>query len=107
MLSSTDSLMEFSFVFLSLLLLLLFYFLITADMLETSYPQAYLSREANGNNLLAGANFASAASGFFDATAELYVNTLTRKKDLSHSYTLNYHLFQKFKLRKIGETANT
>jgi hypothetical protein len=75
-------------------------------MLETSYPQAYLSREANGNNLLAGANFASAASGYFDATAELYVNTLGRKKT-SHSYTLNYHLFQKFKLIKIAKMPNT
>jgi hypothetical protein len=53
-------------------------------MLETSYPQAYLSREASGNNLLAGANFASAASGYFDATAELYVNTLRKKKPLIH-----------------------
>jgi hypothetical protein len=98
MLSSTGSLMEFSF---------LLFFLIIADMLETRYPQAYLSGEANGKNLLAGA----AASSYFDATAELYVNTLTKKdqkkKNLSHLYTLNYHLFQKFKLIKIGKTPNT
>jgi hypothetical protein len=55
--------------------------LITAESLGfTSYPQAYLSIEASGNNLLIGANFASAASGYFDATADLYVNTLTRLK---------------------------
>jgi hypothetical protein len=88
--------------------LFIYYFLITADMLETSYPQAYLSREANGNNLLTGANFASAASGYFDATAELYVNTLRRKKKISLiSYTSNYHIFQKFKFIKIGEMPNT
>ncbi|XP_059429564.1 GDSL esterase/lipase At5g22810-like [Corylus avellana] len=45
----------------------------TAESLGfTSYPQAYLSIEASGNNLLMGANFASAASGYFDATADLY-----------------------------------
>ncbi|OMO81958.1 Lipase, GDSL [Corchorus capsularis] len=38
----------------------------------TSYPPAYLSKDARGNALLTGANFASAASGFFDRTANLY-----------------------------------
>ncbi|KAG0479760.1 hypothetical protein HPP92_010618 [Vanilla planifolia] len=38
----------------------------------TTYPPAYLSREATGNNLLTGANFASAASGYLDRTANLY-----------------------------------
>ncbi|KDP34349.1 hypothetical protein JCGZ_11232 [Jatropha curcas] len=38
----------------------------------TSYPPAYLSKEAHGTNLLIGANFASAASGFYDTTAKLY-----------------------------------
>ncbi|THU45022.1 hypothetical protein C4D60_Mb02t13490 [Musa balbisiana] len=40
----------------------------------TSHPPAYLSKEATGNNLLNGANFASAASGYLDATASLYVS---------------------------------
>ncbi|KAK3445494.1 hypothetical protein EUGRSUZ_A01587, partial [Eucalyptus grandis] len=38
----------------------------------TSYQPAYLSREATGKNLLIGANFASAASGYLDRTAQLY-----------------------------------
>lgn len=50
---------------------------ITAENLGfTSYPPAYLSKKAKGKNLLGGANFASAASGYFDATAKLYVKTL-------------------------------
>nr|DAD48726.1 TPA_asm: hypothetical protein HUJ06_018663 [Nelumbo nucifera] len=38
----------------------------------TTYPPAYLSPEARGNNLLIGANFASASSGYYDRTAQLY-----------------------------------
>ncbi|XP_042430856.1 GDSL esterase/lipase At5g03820-like [Zingiber officinale] len=38
----------------------------------TSYPPAYLSNEAAGTNLLNGANFASAASGYLNSTANLY-----------------------------------
>ncbi|GLT25783.1 hypothetical protein SLA2020_008920 [Shorea laevis] len=38
-----------------------------------SYPPAYLSQEARDNNIiLTGANFASAASGYYDGTAQLY-----------------------------------
>ncbi|XP_074312491.1 GDSL esterase/lipase APG-like [Silene latifolia] len=45
---------------------------ITADTLGfTTYPAAYLSPQASGNNLLIGANFASAASGYDDKTAYL------------------------------------
>ncbi len=62
------------------------FFWSTAEYLGfNSYPLAYLSKEAAGENLLIGANFASAASGYFDATADLYVNTLTRKKTFSLS----------------------
>ncbi|GAV76825.1 Lipase_GDSL domain-containing protein, partial [Cephalotus follicularis] len=44
----------------------------TAEFLGfTSYPPAYLSQEARGKNLLTGANFASAASGYYDRTAQL------------------------------------
>lgn len=45
---------------------------ITADTLGfTTYPPAYLSPQASGKNLLMGANFASAASGYDDKTAAL------------------------------------
>ncbi|CAK9174538.1 unnamed protein product [Ilex paraguariensis] len=45
---------------------------ITADDLGfTTYPPAYLSPQASGKNLLIGANFASAASGYDDKTAIL------------------------------------
>lgn len=45
---------------------------ITAETLGfTTYPPAYLSPQASGKNLLIGANFASAASGYDDRTAEL------------------------------------
>ncbi|KAI3904003.1 hypothetical protein MKW92_018352 [Papaver armeniacum] len=43
---------------------------ITAETLGfTTYPPAYLSPQASGKNLLIGANFASAASGYYDKTA--------------------------------------
>ncbi|KAI4973935.1 GDSL esterase/lipase APG-like [Hordeum vulgare subsp. vulgare] len=38
----------------------------------TSSPYAYLSPDASGENLLSGANFASAASGYYDQTAHMY-----------------------------------
>ncbi|XP_060959465.1 GDSL esterase/lipase At5g03810-like [Cannabis sativa] len=38
-----------------------------------SSPVAYLSKAATGTNLLIGANFASAASGYDDSTANLYL----------------------------------
>ncbi|QCD88082.1 zeta-carotene desaturase [Vigna unguiculata] len=45
----------------------------TADLLGfTSYPPAYLNLNTKGNNLLNGANFASAASGYYKHTAKLY-----------------------------------
>lgn len=46
---------------------------ITADTLGfTTYPAAYLSPQASGQNLLIGANFASAGSGYYDHTALMY-----------------------------------
>ncbi|XP_077225629.1 GDSL esterase/lipase APG-like [Tasmannia lanceolata] len=45
----------------------------TAETLGfTNFAPAYLSPQASGNNLLIGANFASAASGYYDKTAYLY-----------------------------------
>ncbi|CAK9146020.1 unnamed protein product [Ilex paraguariensis] len=56
----------------------------TAEYLGfTSYPPAYLSQDAKGNNLLAGANFASAASGYYDRTAQLY-RTITLPQQLEY-----------------------
>lgn len=42
----------------------------------TTYPPAYLSPQASGKNLLIGANFASAASGYDEKTALLNVHSL-------------------------------
>lgn len=48
--------------------------IIVADTLGfTTYPAAYLSPQASGKNLLMGANFASAGSGYDDKTAALSV----------------------------------
>ena len=49
----------------------------------SSYPPAYLSEEAQSNNksLLHGANFASGAAGYLDATAALYVR---RRRHVVH-----------------------
>ncbi|PIA42879.1 hypothetical protein AQUCO_02000377v1 [Aquilegia coerulea] len=54
---------------------------ITADTLGfTTYPPAYLSPQASGKNLLIGANFASAASGYYDHTAfNSHAITLTQQ----------------------------
>lgn len=44
----------------------------TAELLGfTTYPLAYLSRDAQGQNLMVGANFASAGSGYDRSTATL------------------------------------
>ncbi|CAA2970450.1 GDSL esterase lipase At5g03820-like [Olea europaea subsp. europaea] len=53
----------------------------TAEFLGfTSYPPAYFSQEAKGTNILNGVNFASAASGYYDRTAQLYrAVTLTQQ----------------------------
>jgi len=50
---------------------------IAADTLGfTTYPAAYLSPQASGQNLLIGANFASAGSGYYDHTALMYVSII-------------------------------
>lgn len=58
----------------------------------TKYPPAYLSQDAQGNNLLTGANFASGASGYWDNTAQLYVSAFSsstfikiRDKDVDYA----------------------
>ncbi|CAA2980793.1 GDSL esterase/lipase At5g22810-like [Olea europaea var. sylvestris] len=65
----------------------------------TSYPPAYLSKNATGKNLLIGANFASASSGYYDATAKIY-NTIPLTKQLEF-----YKDYQK-KLVEIAGKSN-
>ncbi|XP_051120714.1 GDSL esterase/lipase At5g22810-like [Andrographis paniculata] len=65
----------------------------------TSYPPAYLSKNATGKNLLIGANFASASSGYYDETAEIY-NTIPLSKQVEH-----YKEYQK-KLAALVGPAN-
>uniref|UniRef100_A0A6N2L4R8 GDSL esterase/lipase n=1 Tax=Salix viminalis TaxID=40686 RepID=A0A6N2L4R8_SALVM len=65
---------------------------LTAENLGfTSYPPAYLSKKARGKNLLIGANFASAASGYYETTAKLYVISL-RPQNLSISVSSHMSL---------------
>lgn len=88
-----------------------------------SYAPAYLSPDASGKNLLIGANFASAGSGYYDHTALLYVsitNNLEKEKRSSelkyfscvliHSYILhacliNYELYHCY-FSDVGVPAN-
>ncbi|XP_051113985.1 GDSL esterase/lipase At3g53100-like [Andrographis paniculata] len=49
----------------------------------SSYPPAYLSKEAKGVDLINGANFASAGSGYYDQTAHLY-GALSLPKQLEY-----------------------
>jgi hypothetical protein len=74
-----------------------YYYYMPAEFLGfTSYPPAYLSQEARGKNLLTGANFASAASGYYDRTADLYVNIEITTLSLSLSLLLQTYDFFSF-----------
>ncbi|ONK65296.1 uncharacterized protein A4U43_C07F35670 [Asparagus officinalis] len=64
-----------------------------------AYPQAYLSKHATGDNLLTGANFASAASGYLDATAALY-------KSISLTQQLRYYKEYQSKLKIVAQSAS-
>ncbi|PON71225.1 Lipase [Trema orientale] len=55
-------------------------FLLEDYLYFDSSPPAYLSTKAVGRNILNGANFASAASGFHDSTADLYFAISLRKQ---------------------------
>lgn len=69
---------------------------LTADTLGfTSYPAAYLSPQASGKNLLIGANFASAGSGYDDKTATL-------NHAISLSQQLGYYKEYQAKLAKVA-----
>ena len=71
----------------------------TADTLGfKTYPPAYLSPKASGKNLLIGANFASAGSGYDDKTAILSVRKfphslvwLPRKQNFQSSNIVPIH----------------
>ncbi|KAK9921110.1 hypothetical protein M0R45_029637 [Rubus argutus] len=63
----------------------------------TSYPPAYLSQEASGKNLLTGVNFASAASGYYDPTAQLY-NSISLTQQLN-----NYKQYQSKVVNMVGQ----
>ncbi|GKA93840.1 GDSL esterase/lipase [Tanacetum coccineum] len=65
----------------------------------TSYPPPILSKEANGKNLLLGANFASGGSGYYETTAKLY-GTISLSKQLGY-----YKEYQK-KLADIAGQSN-
>ncbi|XP_057781896.1 GDSL esterase/lipase At5g22810 [Salvia miltiorrhiza] len=53
----------------------------------TSYPPAYLSKQAKGKHLLTGANFASASSGYYDTTAKIYETIpLSKQVELYRDY---------------------
>ncbi|KAJ6922783.1 hypothetical protein NC652_016439 [Populus alba x Populus x berolinensis] len=55
----------------------------------TTYPPAYLSPDASGRNILTGANFASAASGLYDGTAQSYsAISLTRQLSYYRDYQM-------------------
>ncbi|XP_057519661.1 GDSL esterase/lipase APG-like [Amaranthus tricolor] len=72
---------------------------ITADTLGfTTYPPAYLSPQASGKNLLIGANFASAGSGYDDKTALL-------SKAISLSQQLELYKEYQGKLAKVGGSS--
>ncbi|XP_073157884.1 GDSL esterase/lipase At5g03820-like [Henckelia pumila] len=61
-----------------------------------SYPPAYLSEVAKGRNILSGVNFASAASGYYDNTAQLY-QTMTLSQQLE-----NYKEWQRNMVNLVG-----
>lgn len=72
---------------------------LTADTLGfTTYPPAYLSPQASGKNLLLGANFGSAGSGFDDRTAAL-------SHAIPLSQQLSYYKEYQGKLAKVGGSS--
>ncbi|KAL3825825.1 hypothetical protein ACJIZ3_021854 [Penstemon smallii] len=78
----------------------------TADYLGfNSYPPAYLSQEAKGRSILTGVNFASAASGYYDRTAQLYqAVTLTQQLAYYKDWQSKVNLYN-LGARRIGVTS--
>ncbi|XP_068648387.1 GDSL esterase/lipase APG-like [Aristolochia californica] len=74
---------------------------ITAETLGfTTFPLPYLSPKASGKNLLIGANFASAASGYYEKTAILY-------HAISLTQQLEYFKEYQSKLAKVAGSAKS
>ncbi|KAI3908725.1 hypothetical protein MKW98_029275 [Papaver atlanticum] len=72
---------------------------ITAETLGfTTYPPAYLSPQASGKNLLIGANFASAGSGYYDKTS-------IQSNAIPLTQQLEYYKEYKGKLAKVAGAA--
>ncbi|XP_021732838.1 GDSL esterase/lipase At5g22810-like [Chenopodium quinoa] len=67
----------------------------------TSYQPAYLSIDATGKNLLIGANFASASSGYHASTPKIY-STISLSEQLEH-----YMDYQKKLVSLAGKTNAT
>ncbi|XP_057983849.1 GDSL esterase/lipase At5g03810-like isoform X2 [Malania oleifera] len=70
----------------------------------TSYPPAYLSPEASGNNILTGVNFASAGSGYFDSTAVLY-DAIPLTRQLAYYKEHQQKTLHGLGARRIGVTS--
>ncbi|XP_058764433.1 GDSL esterase/lipase At5g22810-like [Vicia villosa] len=64
----------------------------------TSYQPAYLSLDIKGKNILNGANFASADSGYHDSTAKLY-RSMSLSQQLEH-----YKEYKKDLMKIAGRT---
>ncbi|CAK8576294.1 unnamed protein product [Lathyrus sativus] len=64
----------------------------------TAYQPAYLSLYSKGKNILNGANFASAGSGYLDSTAKLY-HSLSLSQQLEH-----YKEYQKELMKIAGRS---
>ncbi|PON39583.1 Lipase, GDSL, active site [Trema orientale] len=64
----------------------------------SSLPPAYLTDEAKGRNLLVGANFASAGSGYYNLTANL---------NLAISLDQQLEYFKEFQAKLVGMVGET
>ncbi|PON53406.1 Lipase, GDSL, active site [Parasponia andersonii] len=53
-----------------------------------SLPPAYLTDQEHGKNLLTGANFASAGSGYYNLTADLNVSVIMAESESTHTFLL-------------------
>ncbi|XP_062005738.1 GDSL esterase/lipase At5g03810-like [Rosa rugosa] len=70
----------------------------TAEYLGfTSYPPAFLSQEATGMGILTGVNFASAASGYYNWTAQLW-GAISLDQQLNY-----YNEYQSIVVNMVGE----
>lgn len=66
---------DLGYIYLCICLMLFFGDFAAETLGFTSFPPAYLSPQASGQNLLTGVNFASGASDIYDDTAQRSVST--------------------------------